>query len=266
MPDAISPAYLATAVEAVIRAGDVQMSRFGAAMHIEKKGAIDLVTETDREIEREFRNEFVKDGKVTLKKAECLAACGQAPMVQINDDFYENLTLEKLDKIPMAMIIDSPWIPGYLGIQHLDYYLDPELWFQSNLKIMQEFPDIIFVPSWWMEYGMAAEPSVLGAKIDSVYDVEAPAAPLSVVMRRFWMRLICEKLAVEAVKPKTVPAGSVPVVRSALVMWQNTSTSKQSGHRTAVCGMSRRALISAPNSVTMKYGVIWMQRARFISK
>ena len=30
---------------------------------------------------------------------------------------------------------------------------------------MQEFPDIIFVPSWWMEYGMAAEPSVLGAKI-----------------------------------------------------------------------------------------------------
>ena len=47
----------------------------------------------------------------------------------------------------------------------MDYYLDPELWFQSNLKIMREFPDIIFVPSWWMEYGMAAEPSVLGAKI-----------------------------------------------------------------------------------------------------
>lgn len=40
-----------------------------------------------------------KDGKFTLKKAECLAACGQAPMVQINDEFYENLTLEKLDQI-----------------------------------------------------------------------------------------------------------------------------------------------------------------------
>src|SRR5215213_2585518 len=73
--------------------------------------------------------------------------------------------LEKQDKVPMAMIIDSPWIPGYLGIEHLDYYLNPDLWFQSNLKIMREFPDIIFVPSWWMEYGMAAEPSVLGAKI-----------------------------------------------------------------------------------------------------
>src|SRR6478752_1771521 len=73
--------------------------------------------------------------------------------------------LEKLDKIPMALIIDSPWIPGYLDVKHMDYFLDPELWFQSNLKIHKEFPDIIFVPSWWMEYGMAAEPSALGSKI-----------------------------------------------------------------------------------------------------
>ena len=55
MPETISPAYLATAVEAVIRAGDLQMSRLGAGMQVEKKGAIDLVTDTDREIERDFR-------------------------------------------------------------------------------------------------------------------------------------------------------------------------------------------------------------------
>jgi NADH-quinone oxidoreductase subunit E len=40
-----------------------------------------------------------RDGKFTLLKAECLAACGQAPMVQINDEFHENLTLEKLDQL-----------------------------------------------------------------------------------------------------------------------------------------------------------------------
>jgi uroporphyrinogen decarboxylase len=79
--------------------------------------------------------------------------------------FKKAARMEKMDKIPMALIIDSPWIPGYLGIKHMDYYLDPELWFQSNLKIHQEFPDIIFIPSWWMEYGMAAEPSALGTKI-----------------------------------------------------------------------------------------------------
>lgn len=72
---------------------------------------------------------------------------------------------EKLDKIPMALIIDSPWIPGYVGVKHLDFFLDPEIWFQSHHKIHQEYPDIIFVPGWWMEYGMSAEPSILGAKI-----------------------------------------------------------------------------------------------------
>jgi uroporphyrinogen decarboxylase len=81
------------------------------------------------------------------------------------DTFKRAARLETLDRIPMALIVDSPWIPGYLGIGHLDYYLDPELWFQANVKVMDEFPDIIFVPSWWMEYGMAAEPSILGAKI-----------------------------------------------------------------------------------------------------
>jgi NADH-quinone oxidoreductase subunit E len=43
--------------------------------------------------------ETSRDGKFTLKKAECLAACGQAPMIQLNDDYYENLTLEQLDRI-----------------------------------------------------------------------------------------------------------------------------------------------------------------------
>ena len=40
-----------------------------------------------------------KDGKFTLLKAECLAACGYAPMVQINNDFHENLTADKLDRV-----------------------------------------------------------------------------------------------------------------------------------------------------------------------
>jgi uroporphyrinogen-III decarboxylase len=79
--------------------------------------------------------------------------------------FKRAARLEKLEEVPMALIIDSPWIPGYLGIKHMDYYLNPDLWFEANLKIHNEYPDIIFVPSWWMEYGMAAEPSALGAKI-----------------------------------------------------------------------------------------------------
>jgi NADH-quinone oxidoreductase subunit E len=58
--------------------------------------------ELQRHMEQRFgcrAGETSTDGKFTLKTAECLAACGQAPMVQINDEFYENLTLAELDKI-----------------------------------------------------------------------------------------------------------------------------------------------------------------------
>lgn len=38
-----------------------------------------------------------RDGKVTLLTAECLASCGTAPMVQLDDEFREDLTLEAVD-------------------------------------------------------------------------------------------------------------------------------------------------------------------------
>jgi len=49
------PSFLATAVEAVTRAGDLQMAQFGGDFQIDKKGTIDLVTEVDVAVERMFR-------------------------------------------------------------------------------------------------------------------------------------------------------------------------------------------------------------------
>ncbi|MFQ5957337.1 MAG: NADH-quinone oxidoreductase subunit NuoE [Candidatus Brocadiales bacterium] len=43
--------------------------------------------------------ETTKDGKFTLSAVECLGYCGTAPVMQINDDFHENLTKESIDKI-----------------------------------------------------------------------------------------------------------------------------------------------------------------------
>lgn len=43
--------------------------------------------------------ETSSDGTWTLKKGECLAGCGYAPVVQIDGRYYENLTPEKLDEI-----------------------------------------------------------------------------------------------------------------------------------------------------------------------
>lgn len=43
--------------------------------------------------------ETTPDGKFTVKEAECLAACGGAPMFMVDDDYHENLTREKVDAI-----------------------------------------------------------------------------------------------------------------------------------------------------------------------
>lgn len=43
--------------------------------------------------------ETTPDGLFTLSLVECLASCGTGPMMQINEDYYERLTEEKVDRI-----------------------------------------------------------------------------------------------------------------------------------------------------------------------
>lgn len=43
--------------------------------------------------------ERTPDGTFQLVGVQCLGACGTAPVVQINDDYYENLTPQKLDEV-----------------------------------------------------------------------------------------------------------------------------------------------------------------------
>ena len=43
--------------------------------------------------------ETTEDNKFTLVTVECLGSCGTAPVMRINDDYYENLDEKKIDKI-----------------------------------------------------------------------------------------------------------------------------------------------------------------------
>ncbi|MBF0422281.1 MAG: NADH-quinone oxidoreductase subunit NuoE [Magnetococcales bacterium] len=60
-----------------------------------------------RALERRLQikvGETTGDGRFTLVEVECLGACVNAPMLQINDDYHENLTPEKvvglIDQLP----------------------------------------------------------------------------------------------------------------------------------------------------------------------
>ena len=43
--------------------------------------------------------ETTPDGKFTLKTVECLAACGNAPVIQVGAEYHENVTLQKADEL-----------------------------------------------------------------------------------------------------------------------------------------------------------------------
>jgi uroporphyrinogen-III decarboxylase len=72
---------------------------------------------------------------------------------------------KKLNYRPVGFIIDSPWIPGWYGIPVIDYYASDEQWLKSNLKAINKFPDVWFMPGFWSEYGMCTEPSAFGSRM-----------------------------------------------------------------------------------------------------
>ena len=62
------------------------------------RGAYDVIDHIEKKLNIKV-GETTADGKFTLKAVECLGSCGTAPMLQIGEDYYENLTLEKVDEL-----------------------------------------------------------------------------------------------------------------------------------------------------------------------
>jgi len=71
---------------------------------------------------------------------------------------------EEVEPLPTGFIIDSPWLPNWAGMTILDYFTSDQLWFEANKKAIDTFPDTMFLPGFWSEYGMCSEPSAFGAK------------------------------------------------------------------------------------------------------
>jgi uroporphyrinogen decarboxylase len=71
---------------------------------------------------------------------------------------------ELLAPLPVGFIIDSPWLPAWAGISIMDYFCSEQMWFEANLKAVQKFPAVMFLPGFWAEFGMCTEPSAFGCK------------------------------------------------------------------------------------------------------
>ncbi len=79
---------------------------------------------------------------------------------------FEGIVRSKTkDQTMVALIVDSPWLPGYAGVSTLDFYFDLQCWLNAYFKALEELPGVAFVPGAWVEFGMTAEPSGWGASI-----------------------------------------------------------------------------------------------------
>ncbi len=61
-------------------------------------GADDLIKHLENKLGVKT-GKITADGLISVKKVECLGACVGAPMFQINDEYFENLTSDKIDQI-----------------------------------------------------------------------------------------------------------------------------------------------------------------------
>ena len=62
------------------------------------RGANDIVSFIEDRLQIKD-GETTPDGKFTLRTVECLGSCGTAPMLQIGEKFYEDMTLQKVEDI-----------------------------------------------------------------------------------------------------------------------------------------------------------------------
>lgn len=94
------------------------------------------------------------------------------------DRFLKAARLEPTDRVPVALIVDSPWLPGFAGVDTRDYILFPDQWLEINLHLLERFPNAAWVPGFWVEFGMAAEPSAFGCRMKFHADRPPSIEPL----------------------------------------------------------------------------------------
>lgn len=80
------------------------------------------------------------------------------------DTLLKVVQCQPVRPLPAGFIIDSPWLPGWTGMSILDYYVSETRWLEANLQAIKAFPEAMFLPGFWSEYGMCTEPSAFGCK------------------------------------------------------------------------------------------------------
>jgi uroporphyrinogen decarboxylase len=69
-----------------------------------------------------------------------------------------------LSRPPIGFLVDGPWVSGVNNLHLMDYFTDTQVWLRANLESVQRFPEVLWLPGFWGEYGMISNPPSFGAK------------------------------------------------------------------------------------------------------
>lgn len=93
-------------VEGVVRFYTMYFKKPMGKYHIQVCTNVSCMLRGGENIWDYFRNKFqighmeaTPDMKYSLEEVECMGACGGAPMIAINEDYYENITIDRIEQI-----------------------------------------------------------------------------------------------------------------------------------------------------------------------
>jgi uroporphyrinogen decarboxylase len=71
---------------------------------------------------------------------------------------------EVLDPLPVGFLVDGPWVAGINEHALMDYFTSSRIWLEANLEAVRRFPDVLWLPGFWAEFGMVSNPPSFGGK------------------------------------------------------------------------------------------------------
>ena len=93
-------------VEGVVKFYTMYFKKPMGRYHIQVCTNVSCMLRGGENIYKYFKDKFnignmdvTPDGKFSLEEVECMGACGGAPMIAINEDYYENISIDKIEVI-----------------------------------------------------------------------------------------------------------------------------------------------------------------------
>ncbi len=99
-------------------------------------------------------------------------------MNDIYDDFLKAVKHEKVSRIPTVLWDNAIPITRLAGVQACEYYASAEVKLKTQLKLIDAFPEILWIPGIFADYGVVTGASAFGCKIQWFADSSPYAHPV----------------------------------------------------------------------------------------